>query len=285
MLSITPNEFDDLRKLLHDECGINLNDDHDYLVETRLSDFTESLGLRNFGELYTKLQLQPDKLLPSVINLMTTNETLWFRDESCWNALEKDILPDLFGKLEQSADDVKIWVAGCSTGQEAYSLAILIDELCTRLQRAELARRFDIQAMDISETALETARAARYNGFEINRGLSTIRRQKYFELQEDGYWMLRPNMRLRVHFDAINLTHNFSWLGKFDLILCRNVTIYFTKAVRGRILSAMTDMLTDGGSLLIGATESLWGNRKDINVREFEGCLYIRGQGTEKIGK
>ncbi len=281
MLSITRNEFDSLRQLLHDECGINLHDDHDYLVETRLSDFAESLGLKNFGELYAKLQLQPDKLLPSVINLMTTNETLWFRDETCWNALEKNILPGLLKKLEQTRENARIWVAGCSTGQEAYSLAILIDELCRRLQKPELARRFDIKAMDISEAALETAREARYNSFEINRGLSAARRQKYFESQEDGHWVLRPNMRLRVHFDAINLTHNFSWLGRFDLILCRNVTIYFTKAVRSRILSAMANMLTDEGSLLIGATESLWRDRKDINVKKFEGCLYIRGQKTE----
>jgi chemotaxis protein methyltransferase CheR len=205
---------------------------------------------------------------------MTTNETLWFRDESCWNALEKDILPALFKKLAYSRDTIHIWIAGCSTGQEAYSLAILIDELSTKLNKPELARHFHIRAMDISESALAVARAARYNDFEIKRGLDLNRRNKYFELDADNYWALRPNIRLRVHFDTINLTRNFSALGRFDLILCRNVTIYFTSETRHRILSTMIKMLNQQGKLLIGATESVRG-LGEFKTAEFEGCIYL----------
>lgn len=276
MQAITALEFRQISRLLHDQCGINLNNDQDYLVETRLSHFAESLGLNNFSELTMLLRTQPGKLLPTVINLMTTNETLWFRDESCWNALEKDIMPRLFKKLEDTQQDIKVWIAGCSTGQEAYSLAILIDEMSSEIKNPELARRFYIQAMDISQAALETARAARYNDFEIKRGLSLYYRDKYFDLSEDNCWILRPNIRLRVHFDAVNLTHDFSDLGKFDLILCRNVTIYFTQEMRYKILSSMTNMLTEQGALLIGATESVHDQKEEFNSTEFEGCIYLR---------
>ena len=120
--------------------------------------------------------------------------------------------------------------------------------------------------MDISETALDIARAARYNDFEIKRGLSLPRRHQYF----DNCWILRPNIRLRVHFDTINLTRDFSALGQFYLILCRNVTIYFTHEMRYKILSTMTKMLTKQGILLIGATESVRSRKGDFNTTEFE---------------
>lgn len=276
MQAITALEFKQISQLLHDQCGINLQEDQDYLVQTRLSDFAESLGLYSFGQLFSRLQYEPETLLPTVINLMTTNETLWFRDYSCWNTLEKSILPALFKKLAGSRQEIKIWVAGCSTGQEAYSLAILIDELCQKQNQPELARHFSIQAMDISQAALEIARAAHYNDFEINRGLSVVRRNKYFEQQANNLWVLRPNIRLRVHFEPVNLTRDFSHLGVFDLILCRNVTIYFSQPVRSKILSSMVKMLSPEGALLIGASESLWGKRGEYEVVEFEGCVYVK---------
>jgi chemotaxis protein methyltransferase CheR len=279
MQPLTSSEFKQISELLHNQCGINLQADQDYLVQTRLSHFVMSLGMNSFSQLISRLQFEPEKLLPTVINLMTTNETLWFRDQSCWNALEKSILPQLFKKLERGAREIKIWIAGCSTGQEAYSLAILIDEMCHKYQHPELARRFSIRAMDISLSALETAREGKYNDFEMNRGLSVSRRDKYFEQKSRNLWMLRPSIRLRVHFDAINLTRDFSHLGMFDLILCRNVTIYFTSAVRSRILSTMVKMLTPEGALLIGASESLWGERGQLHVVEFEGCVYIKNKG------
>ena len=276
MQAITQKEFKQISQLLHDQCGINLNDDQDYLVETRLSHFAKSLGLKNFGELTERLRTSPGKLLPTVINLMTTNETLWFRDESCWNALEKTILPRLLKTLENNlCDDIRVWIAGCSTGQEAYSLAILIDEISSKINKPFLSRRFHIEAMDISETALDAARAARYNDFEIKRGLSLERRNKYFDYV-DSYWILRPNIRLRVQFDSVNLTHNFSGLGRFDLILCRNVTIYFTPQMRHKILSTMVKMLNPQGVLLIGATESISKYKNEFNTVEFEGCIYIK---------
>lgn len=276
MQTITFLEFKQISQLLHEQCGIYLNDDQDYLIQTRLGHFADSLGLKNFAELAVLLRQTPDKYLPTVINLMTTNETLWFRDESCWNALENDILPRLFTQ----PDGIKVWIAGCSTGQEAYSLAILIDELSAKMNKPSIARHVHIQAMDISQSALDIARAARYNDFEIKRGLSLERQQKYFELDKDNYWTLRPDIRLRVQFDTINLTRDFSMLGQFDLILCRNVTIYFTPETRYRILSSMTRMLNPQGALLIGATESVRGLGQ-FNATEFEGCIYLKPKQPE----
>jgi chemotaxis protein methyltransferase CheR len=281
MNPITPAEFKEISSFLRDQCGVHLSDDQDYLVQTRLSHFAKELGVENFAGLTARLRASPGKLLPTAINLMTTNETLWFRDESCWNALEKAILPPLLDSLDTHNGAIKIWIAGCSTGQEAYSLAILIDEMCSRLKSPSWARRFDIRAMDISAAALAIARAAGYNNFEIKRGLSVARRDRYFECTENNYWVLRPNIRLRVHFEPINLIHDFSHLGKFDLILCRNVTIYFTREMRDAILSAMVNMLTPQGALLIGATESLWGQKNYFNAQKFEGCLYIKA-GDQK---
>lgn len=275
MQDITPLEFRQISKLINEQCGIHLKEDQTYLVQTRLSDFAESLGLTSFGQLLACLQRDPETMLPSFIDIMTTNETLWFRDASCWNALEKSVLPDLFHKINRGYG-ARIWVAGCSTGQEAYSLAILIDELCRAKNQPELAHHFSIQAMDISQKALQTARQACYNTFEINRGLSSTRRDKYFDQQDLQHWVLRPNIRLRVHFDTINLTRDISHLGYFDLILCRNVTIYFATDMRNRILSNMASMLMPGGSLILGATESLWQQRDAFKTVEFEGCIYVK---------
>lgn len=272
MLPISVTEFKQMSQWLHDQCGLFLRDNQEYLVQTRLGRFTEDLGLNSFSELNTLLRYAPEQYVSQVISLMTTNETLWFRDESCWNALEKDILPRLIQIQQRTNKIMRVWVAGCSTGQEAYSLVMLLDELCPK----EVAKRFQIYAMDISETALETARAARYNAFEMKRGLSLYRRNKYFE-PDHQHWTLCSDMRLRVQFDTINLTHDFSRLGQFDLILCRNVTIYFTPETRQRILLAMTTMLSEHGALLLGATESIRG-LTEINSSEFEGCIYLKAK-------
>lgn len=270
MLPISIAEFKQISQWLHEQCGLFLRDDQDYLVQTRLGHFAKSLGLSSFAELHTLLKRSPEKYVSQVISFMTTNETLWFRDDSCWNALEKEILPRLIDIQQHTQKTMRIWVAGCATGQEAYSLAILLNELCS----AHVARQFQILAMDISQSALETARAARYNDFEIKRGLSVLRRDKYFDRDDDRYWVLRPNMRLRVQFDTVNLTHNFSHLGQFDLILCRNVTIYFTPTTRQKVLVAMTKMLTPHGVLLLGASESIHGLNA-IRSKECHGCMLL----------
>jgi chemotaxis protein methyltransferase CheR len=147
--------------------------------------------------------------------------------------------------------------------------------MSNRINKQQYSRHFLIQAMDISETVLETARTARYNDFEIERGLSLERRNNYFEYC-DSYWQLRPDIRVRVQFESVNLTRDFSRLGKFDLILCRNVTIYFTPETRYKILSTMVKMLNPQGVLLIGATEPISKYKKEFRTDKFNGCIYIK---------
>ncbi len=278
MLSITAMEFKQLSQLLQAQCGIHLQAQQQYLVQTRLSDFTRRLGLTTFTQLITRLQCEPEKTLPMIISLMTTHETLWFREPACWNALEKSILPPLFAKLAHDSGKIKVWIAGCSTGQEAYSLAMLITELCQQRQQPELVKRFSIRAMDISLTALKTARVGEYSDFEVNRGLSLARRTRYFTQIEHNRWLLRPEIRLAVDFEVINLIEDFSGLGQFDLIFCRNVTIYFAANVRRQVLSKMVNMLTADGALFIGAGEALWDKTAELAWVEFEGCVYIKNK-------
>jgi chemotaxis protein methyltransferase CheR len=176
MSPITCVEFQQIQQLLCEHCGIYLHDNQAYLVQARLSHYASRLGAQNFSDLITKLHANPEKLLPNVVNLMTTNETWWFRETSCWNALEKRILPDFIDRLScRPIPFIRIWIAGCSAGQEAYSLAMLIDELCASLHQPQLSKRFAIEAMDISETALTIARHAIYSAAEMRRGLSPTR--------------------------------------------------------------------------------------------------------------
>jgi chemotaxis protein methyltransferase CheR len=275
MQNISSLEFERLSSLLHEHSGVYLQPNQAYLIETRLSQLTRNLGLKTVTQLLARLQQEPENLLQCFISLMTTHETLWFRDHSCWNALEKMIFPALFKQIALHHQPIKIWCAGCSTGQEAYSLAILIDELCHRQQRTDWIDYFSIRAMDICETVLKTARQAEYTAFEIGRGLSLTRRLHYFDEDQRHYWQLKPELRSRVQFEPINLIHDFSHLGKFDLILCRNVTIYFKPQVRQQILAKMVAMLKPAGALLIGATESLGQQTENFSLAEFENCVYV----------
>ena len=276
MSPITCVEFQHIQRLLCEHCGIYLHDNQAYLVQARLSQYATRLGVRDFSELIAKLRANPEKLLPSIVNLMTTNETWWFRETSCWNALEKRILPDFIDQLsQQPIAFIRIWIAGCSAGQEAYSLAMLIDELCVSLQQPLLSRRFAIEAMDISQTALSIARHAIYTPAEMRRGLSQTRQDLYFTPIEGNYWQLTHPVRQRVQFKAINLARDFSHLGRYDLIMCRNVTIYFTQAVRQQVLLSMRQMLNPAGILLIGNSE-LWEKKEAFTLQEFEGCVYVQ---------
>ncbi|MEY4767548.1 MAG: hypothetical protein RL637_187 [Pseudomonadota bacterium] len=277
MQSITPLEFEQLSTLLYQQTGVYLQPTQTYLIETRLSRLILQLGLNSVSQLLNRLHSDP-KLLPRLISLMTTHETLWFRDFSCWNALEKAILPTFLQQIAHRKQLIKIWCAGCSTGQEAYSLAILIDELCRKQQRIDWVHYFSIRAMDICENVLETAKQAQYNRFEMERGLSMQRRLQYFQNHAHGHWQLIPEIRHRVFFESINLIHDFSHLGEFDLILCRNVTIYFKPEVRQYILMKMATMLKSKGALFIGATESLAKSIGEVNLMEFENCVYIQSK-------
>jgi len=274
---ITQPAFFEIRKLLNLNSGIALNDDHAYLVETRLSDLGNEMGVATFGELFDRVRTNPKEMLPKIIHRLSTHETFWFRDKSFWNTLEKLILPKMFERLRLGTHRIRVWSAGCSTGQEPYSLAILIDELCQQRGTPTDINRFSILATDISEVVISTAKTAQYNTFDIERGLSKCRQNNYFIQQEKNNWKLREDICRRVEFRQINLIEDFTKkVGPFDIVLCRNVIIYFSPDFKKKFISKLVQVLANEGILFFGASESLRGYSEQLRISEFEGGFYYQ---------
>jgi chemotaxis protein methyltransferase CheR len=183
---------------------------------------------------------------------MTTNETSWFRDMHPFNALTTEILPDL-AKRKQT--NIRIWSAACSTGQEPYSISISIHEYLKKNPGA-LNKRVEIIATDLSPSVLEQAKSGRYEEIATSRGLSAERRDRFFIRKED-HWEVRPEISERIVFKAVNLMQNFSGFGKFDVIFCRNVLIYFSTNLKKDVLARMAAALNPDGYLILGGSESM----------------------------
>jgi chemotaxis protein methyltransferase CheR len=275
---LTKHEFDKLKDLIVNACGIFLEDDKDYLVESRLTDFGNELGANSFGELHSMIIADQGKHIPTVIDLMTTNETFWFRDDSIWSTLNEDIIPKYIDKLKSGEmSSVRIWSAASSTGQEAYSLSMMIRELTTNAGVPHLAQSFKILATDISEEALALARAAKYNIISIKRGLSEERLERFF-MQEGNVYFLNDNIKNMVDFKYFNLMDPFTSLGAFDFVLCRNVAIYFSAETKKDLFKKIHNLLAPQGLLLLGATESLLGYSKDFITKEFGQGIYFEAK-------
>jgi len=269
-------EFTKIKNLLKEYCGVALGDDQAYLVETRLSELCKELEIKTFTELYEEILKDSRHLLPEVTHLLTTHETSWFRDNSFWNVLKKSILPEMFERLRNNKNSIKIWSAGCSTGQEPYSLAILIDEMCHNQGLTSYIDKFHILGMDISKFAISTAITGIYNTFDTKRGLSEQRRNKYFKSMGHK-WQLHENIRRRVKFGYVNLIDNFSHLGTFDIVLCRNVIVYFSPEFRKNMIEKIVNVLAKEGILFLGASESLYGYYPDrLQKVEFERGVYMK---------
>ncbi len=270
------HEFEKLRDLIINACGIFLTDDKDYLVESRLTDLGNELGAANFGELHQFIIKDMNRLLPRLVDLMTTNETYWFRDESLWNALEGHLLPGFFEMLATGKkNEIRIWSAACSTGQEPYSLSILIDQLAEQLGKFAFKDSFRILATDISQEALMLARSGKANIFSIKRGLSDQRREKYFK-KEGNHYQLNSEIMKRVEFKRYNLMDSFITLGKFDLVLLRNVAIYFTDEFKKELFYKISRTLNPTGLFIIGASESLLGYSDAFESKSFGNALFYQ---------
>jgi len=260
MAKITPNEIKILSKYIYDISGIALDQSKTYLFETRFGKLIEAEGLANYSELYSKARSEPRKTLEKkIIDAITTNETLFFRDTGPFELLRHKILPEVIdartaksSKLLPAA--IKIWSSACSTGQELFSIAIIIKELLGDLKKYNIK----LLGTDISDAAVAQASYGAYNKFEIERGLAKDKLQKYFTLT-NGNWKIRDEIRAMVNFKKLNLMLPFGALGKFDIIFCRNVAIYFNINDRKKLFNKLADSLAPNGFLIIGSTESLTG--------------------------
>jgi len=215
-----------------------------------------------------------ENLTQQLVDLMTTNETLWFRDQTCWNSLTDQIVPEMIRRLDQGQEQIRIWSAASSTGQESYSLMILIEELLQGQSKMDYRNRFEIVGTDISLSAVQAAKAGVYDHFTIARGLSEERRNKYFTLKGKNSYAIKPERMAGVTFQEFNLMNSFSTLGKFDLILCRNVLIYFSDATKVELLKRLKRSLLPKGNMILGATESTFGMDLDYQTQTYRGGLY-----------
>jgi len=210
-----------------------------------------------------------------VIDAMTTNETLWFRDNKPYQLLEQVILPE-FAKRP-----LRIWSAACSSGQEPYSINFTIEEFREK-NPAAAPMRTEIVATDLSSSMLESARAAEYDAMSIARGLTEQHKQKFFT-RKDQHWIIKPEYRRPVSFRKLNLQDSYSALGKFDIIFCRNVLIYFSTELKRDILDRMADALRPGGYLVLGSSESVNGySDKYRTERHPQGVVFRPSDGSEE---
>ncbi len=266
-MEISGHELDLLRHHIHSLCAITIPNDKSYLIQERLEPVVVAAGCKSFGEFYRKLtQSPPPKVEEQIINAITTNETSFFRDGHPFVAFKEHILPKL-GKIisERKARDrsrkgpkVSLWSAGASTGQEPYSLAMLIHDYAIANTYLGISKEdFGLLATDISSEVLSRAMAGEYSEMEMKRGLSPDQMAKYFT-KEGAHWVINSSIRIMVEFRQVNLTKPFAMLGGFDVILCRNVLIYFDNATRTRMIHQFYDMLSKGGFLILGATENLY---------------------------
>lgn len=245
------DEYNRFRKVLEQNSGILLGEGKEYLVTSRLRRLMERNSLLSVTELLTAME-RNRSLMENVVDAMTTNETLWFRDDHPYRIFRERLLPEVAAQKRP----LKIWSAACSTGQEPYSLSIEIEEFKKR-NPGQLMSGERILATDISPSSLAAAKEGVYQQLAIRRGMNDQHLKNYFETVDDDRWSINRQIRSRVEFRPQNLQQSFSLLGKFDIIFCRNVLIYFSADLKYDILKRMHASLNPGGYLMLGASEAM----------------------------
>jgi chemotaxis protein methyltransferase CheR len=251
---VKPDDFAFFTKYIYDQTGLVLGPDKMYLIESRLAPLARKYNLASIDLLVVQLRATkaPD-LHRDIVDAMMTNESFFFRDGKPFEQFRQLVLPGLL-QSRASKKSFRIWCAAASTGQEPYTLAMILKE-----EAAKLAGwRVDIVGTDISHDALERARAGVYTQFEVQRGLPIQLLVKYFK-QDGDKWQIAPEIRSAVQYRNFNLLSDFAPLGGFDVIFCRNVLIYFDQKTKGTILDRMAKLLPADGLLYLGGAETVLG--------------------------
>ena len=250
---MTPPDYEYLRRLLKDRSGLDLSADKQYLIESRLLPLSRKAGLSGIPELVQKMKGGSVDLTTQVVEAMTTNETFFFRDKVPFDHFRDSIMPEIL-KARASRKIVRIWCAAGSTGQEPYSLAMCLKEMSAALS----GWRVEIIATDLSTEVLEKSKSGVYSQFEVQRGLPIQLLVKYFK-QNGELWQISPELRAMVQHRQLNLLHDFSQLGAFDVIFCRNVLIYFDQDTKVSIFGRLAKAMEGDGFLVLGAAETVVG--------------------------
>jgi len=251
---MTPEDFDFVSRLVKERSGLTLTDDKAYLVENRLMPVVRQHEHRSLADLIKAIRTSRDEgLIGDVTEAMTTNESFFFRDGKPFDILRDQVLPSL---LESRADKkaFRIWCAAASTGQEPYSIAMVLKEEAARLS----GWRHEIIGTDISTRVLTRAQRGAYSQFEVQRGLPIQLLIKYFK-QDKDYYVIDQSLRSMVRYQHFNLLHDLKPLGSFDVIFCRNVLIYFDAQTKERVLEKMAALMPPDGLLFLGGAETVVG--------------------------
>ena len=277
MIKITTDDIEEISRYILDISGIHLNESKAYLIETRLGDIIKECGCSSYKELCSKAKIDSKKTLENrIIDAISTNETLFFRDTGPFEVLQHKILPDLIDKRTEKSSGlvpipIRIWSAACSTGQEVYSIAIVLKELLKDLKKYNVK----LLGTDISDSAIGQASYGTYNKFEIERGLSRDKLQKYF-IPNGGNWKISDEIKTMVSFAKRNILKPFAGLGKVDIIFCRNVAIYFNLEDRRKLFENLAGVLEPDGFLIVGSTESLTGICSRFEPKRYLKTIYYQ---------
>ena len=250
---MTPPDYEYLRKLLKDHSGLDLSADKQYLIESRLLPLARKAGLEGISELVQKMKGGSASLVTQVVEAMTTNETFFFRDKVPFDHFRDAIMPEIL-QARAGRKSIRIWCAAGSTGQEPYSLAMCLKEMSAALS----GWRLEIIATDLSQEVLEKSKAGIYSQFEVQRGLPIQFLVKSFK-QTGEFWQINADIRAMVQHRQLNLLHDFSQLGVFDVIFCRNVLIYFDQDTKINIFNRLAKVMEPDGFLVLGAAETVVG--------------------------
>nr|NIS39635.1 protein-glutamate O-methyltransferase [Desulfuromonadales bacterium] len=274
------SDFELIAQLLQARSGLALNKEKAYLLESRLNPVARKWNFAGLDELAQAIRNGKDEtLLVDVTEAMTTNESFFFRDQKPFEQFTEMVLPHLL-KARSSTRSIRIWSAACSSGQEPYTLAMLLKE-----HEAQLAGwNIEILATDLSNEILDRAKEGFYSQFEVQRGLPITLLVKYFT-QAGDRWEIDESLRKMVKFQQLNLLHDFSSLGKFDVVFCRNVLIYFDTPTKARVLDGIANMLPPDGFLYLGGAETVLGTSDRFQLMPGQRGIYSLTQGGDGMAK
>jgi chemotaxis protein methyltransferase CheR len=271
-LKITDQEFSNLRDFIYAECGIYIADNRKYLLENRLGNRLKKLNLKNFDEYYNLLRFDPAKgaEMKKLFEVITTNETSFYRNPPQLKVFQEEVLPHVLDSCRKKGRRLRLWSAGCSTGEEPYTISIILREML----KAELAS-WDIRitANDLSERVLESARRGVYNDYTLRTTPEEIV-ARYFD-RDNGQNKIKPDVKRLVSFGQINLKDRMQLrrVERSQIVFCRNVIIYFDDEMKKRVINAFYDNLLPGGYLVIGHSESLHNITRAFKPIHYPGAI------------
>lgn len=274
---MTVTDFEFICQILRDRSGLVLTNDKAYLLESRLLPVARKWKLANFDDLVRAIRTRPEEaMVRDVVEAMTTNESFFFRDTKPFEQFKQLILPNLL-KERAATKAIRIWSAACSSGQEAYSLAMILSEMAAQLT----GWRIDIVGTDLSTEILGRAKEGLYSQFEVQRGLPITLLVKYFQ-QIGDRWQINQKIRSMVQYREFNLLQDPVSLGRFDVVFCRNVLIYFDQPTKAKVLNGIAKQIPEDGYLILGGAETVLGLTDRFQLVPGQRGIYCLSPGEGK---